>query len=85
MKICGWCNGIESAPVWCSQCGGRAENQGKVYDMYDDYSPYMDADLVKLADGIAGSSGEEACIHLFACVQCGTEEEWCISYQSYVK
>ncbi len=74
MGICPVCNGYSSLQLVCDQCSGILEDQGKISDYYDDYSPYMEIDWLKLEDGIADNYQEEQCMHLFKCPKCGREQ-----------
>lgn len=43
-------------------------------DFYDDYSPYMPIDQMKLEDGFKDDFKKETCPHLYKCMDCGHEE-----------
>ncbi len=43
-------------------------------DYYDDYSPYMDIDLMKMEDGYPDSCKNYQCPHLYSCPNCLTNE-----------
>lgn len=79
MDYCGLCNGVSVENWSCSICFGTLNDQGKIYDFYDDYSPYMEIDLNKLADGDPDSTHKPECVHLFVCDTCGTPQELKIS------
>ncbi|MBD8003762.1 hypothetical protein [Bacillus norwichensis] len=81
MNYCRLCNGISLETHTCSICMGILKDQGKIYDYYDDYSPYMEIDLNKLADGDPESSRKSECVHLFICAICGTQQELKIFYE----
>lgn len=74
MSICPLCNGFEDDPLICAHCSGELEDQGKISDYYDDYSPYMEIEWARLEDGIAGNYENELCMHLFKCPECGSEQ-----------
>lgn len=80
MGYCGLCNGITFENQTCPICLGELSDQGRMYDYYDDYSPYMDIDLNKLADGDVESRDKPECMHLFVCGICGTQHELKILY-----
>ncbi|RST75150.1 hypothetical protein D4T97_007780 [Siminovitchia acidinfaciens] len=80
MDFCGLCNGTSFENRACPICLGVLVDQGKIYDYYDDYSPYMDIDLNKLADGDPQSSHKPECTHLFVCEVCGTQQELKVVY-----
>lgn len=46
-------------------------DSGRIMDFYDDYSPYMPIDQMKLEDGFPESYSNEECRHLFTCESCG--------------
>mgnify|MGYP001385374826 FL=1 len=73
MSICPLCNGMMNFSLPCSNCSGKLEDQGKISDYYDDYSPYMEIEWARLEDGIYGNYGEGQCMHLFKCPNCGSE------------
>jgi hypothetical protein len=43
-------------------------------DFYDDYSPYMEIDLMKLEDGFIDTKSENKCPHLYKCPTCLRDE-----------
>jgi hypothetical protein len=49
-------------------------DRGKVMDYYDDYSPYMDIDLMKMEDGYPDSYSQHKCPHLYCCLNCLKDE-----------
>ncbi|WP_370529761.1 hypothetical protein [Alkalihalobacillus sp. AL-G] len=42
-------------------------------DYYDDYSPYLEIDGMKMEDGYPEDEKEKLCPHVFYCVQCSSE------------
>lgn len=80
MGYCRLCNGMTDENWCCRICMGYLNDQGKIYDYYDDYSPYMEIDLNKLVDGDTKSSQKQECVHLFVCKACGTQQELTIYY-----
>lgn len=74
MNICPICNGFRKMRLCCSQCGGKLEEKGRIMDYFDDYSPYMEINLMKLFDGIDTTYRNHMCAHLFYCPQCYNEE-----------
>lgn len=74
MSICPVCNGFHAIQRTCQKCSGMLEDQGKLSDYFDDYSPYMDIDLLKLEDGYPESYRSSQCVHLYVCPQCGNEQ-----------
>ncbi|HEY4553841.1 MAG TPA: hypothetical protein VIG80_11645 [Bacillaceae bacterium] len=75
MEHCLYCNWSAYEQISCPNCSSGMSDMGKIYDYYDDYSPYMDIDLNKLVDGDPASAAREECVHLFQCSVCGEEEE----------
>ncbi|MGE8205104.1 hypothetical protein ACQKP0_11110 [Heyndrickxia sp. NPDC080065] len=73
MEWCTLCNGINDEVLLCPACDGIMQDQGRIYDFYENYSPYMDIDLVKLEDGDPNSSKKNECVHLFKCSSCGVD------------
>lgn len=74
MSICPLCNGFATAQETCEQCSTNMEDQGKLSDFFDDYSPYMDIDLMKLEDGFENNLATNQCVHLLQCPSCGKEQ-----------
>ncbi|MFS0644813.1 hypothetical protein [Siminovitchia sp. 179-K 8D1 HS] len=81
MSFCPLCNGISDEYYQCSVCQGKMEDGGKIYDYYDDYSPYMEIDWNKLADGVPNSAGKPECVHLLVCPRCGNEQELTVHHK----
>ncbi|WP_239094321.1 hypothetical protein [Bacillus sp. B15-48] len=50
------------------------ENKGREAEYYDDYSPYMPIDEMKLEDGYPHNHQNQQCPHLVACSNCGTNQ-----------
>jgi uncharacterized Zn finger protein len=74
MGMCPLCNGFETMMLHCPSCGDFLEDNGKVMDFYDDYSPYMPIDLLKQEDGYSSDFELEQCPHLFKCNSCGYDQ-----------
>ncbi|WP_018662286.1 hypothetical protein [Heyndrickxia acidiproducens] len=80
MKVCPVCNGFETIRAVCPECRFRLQDGGKIYDYFDDYSPYMEIWQEKLEDGDPESSGQDNCVHLLYCPRCNQEERKTIFY-----
>lgn len=80
MSFCPLCNGMSDEYHQCSACQEDMEDAGKMYDYYDDYSPYMEIDWNKLVDGVPNSTGKPECVHLLICPHCGNEQELTVHY-----
>lgn len=74
MGVCPICNGFQEVEKTCSHCGNKLEDNGRLMDYYDDYSPYMPIDQMKLENGFPNDYRQEQCSHFFKCVKCGFEE-----------
>ncbi|TXC89746.1 hypothetical protein FS935_15380 [Metabacillus litoralis] len=74
MGLCPLCNGFETKSFQCPNCQSLMEDQGKVIDYFDDYSAYMDIDVMKLFDGYEKSLENHECIHYFYCLGCQHQE-----------
>ena len=75
MAVCPLCNGYGVMNLQCSHCSDRLEDQGKVSDYFDDYSPYMegeDWDFQKFTSQFHYDD-ESRCTHIFLCPTCGQE------------
>jgi hypothetical protein len=68
-SICDVCNGMEPLVSRCPECTHLAEDQGKLSDFYDPYSPYRPIDELKATNGFADLS-QRRCIHLAYCSNC---------------
>ena len=74
MGMCPLCNGFESLNLACPNCGNRLEDSGRLMDYFDDYSPYMPIDQMKLEDGYSMDAEQGQCPHLCKCQNCGHDE-----------
>jgi hypothetical protein len=74
MPICPVCNGLREIFLFCSNCGEPMSESGRIMDYYDDYSPYMDIDLMKMEDGFKDTNSEHKCPHLYRCSSCLKDE-----------
>ncbi|MDQ7860126.1 hypothetical protein RCO48_00950 [Peribacillus frigoritolerans] len=74
MSICPLCNGLRKIHVDCPECGSELEDKGKFMDYADDYSAYMDIDILKENDGYPQSLQKGQCPHLTKCPECGHDE-----------
>lgn len=74
MSICPLCNGLASVSILCPNCKSQLEDQGKVTDYFDDYSSYMDIDIMKRVDGDPDSLENHECLHYFYCANCYHED-----------
>ena len=75
MSICYLCNGMEELNKLCPACQQQMMDAGRAVDYHGDYTPYMEAENVKLIDGKADSSSKQQCIHLAICSVCNYDEE----------
>ncbi|CAG9622574.1 hypothetical protein [Sutcliffiella rhizosphaerae] len=73
MDICPLCNGLEEYVATCDFCGKQLIDQGRVTDFLDNYSAYMDINLLKQVDGELESVKNHTCIHLVLCTGCQAE------------
>lgn len=53
-------------------------DEGKLSDFFDDYSPYMEIDLLRLEDGYPQNFHQSQCVHLLQCPACGRQETFFI-------
>jgi hypothetical protein len=74
MNVCPVCNGLKKVEVECEACSSPMEEKGRYHDFFDDYSPYMPIDLMKLEDGIPGDYKNHQCPHLYKCPSCGKDK-----------
>jgi hypothetical protein len=49
-------------------------DSGRLIDFFDDYSPYMEIDLMKMEDGYPDSNSGQKCPHLYTCPSCLNDE-----------
>jgi hypothetical protein len=73
MAMCPICNNFQMINVKCPECGKDVADQGKLSDYFDDYSPYMEADGLKLEDGFPRDFNDSQCPHVFYCDSCQQE------------
>jgi hypothetical protein len=74
MDLCPLCNGLETRMIQCPNCQTIMEDNGKITYYLDDYSAYMDIDIMKLFDGNIKSLEQHQCVHYFYCSACQHEE-----------
>jgi DNA-directed RNA polymerase subunit M/transcription elongation factor TFIIS len=74
MPICPVCNGLREVFLLCTNCGEPMMEAGRLMDFYENYSPYMEIDLVKMEDGYTETNSEQICPHLFYCSKCHNDE-----------
>jgi len=77
--LCPLCNGLEDITLACKNCGGVMRNAGAIQDFFDDYSPYLDADITRKVDGVSG----DQCLHLFYCSTCNSDRRISINLVEY--
>jgi hypothetical protein len=51
---------------------------GRLMDFFDDYSPYMEIDLMKMEDGYPDTNSGQKCPHMYRCPACNKEEVFLI-------
>jgi hypothetical protein len=49
-------------------------DSGRLIDFFDDYSPYMEIDLMKMEDGYPDSNSGQKCPHLYTCPSCHNDD-----------
>jgi len=74
LAICPVCNGLREVYLLCTDCGEPMLEAGRLIDFFDDYSPYMEIDLMKLEDGYPDTNSGEKCPHLYKCPACQKDE-----------
>ncbi|MED4227602.1 hypothetical protein [Neobacillus cucumis] len=74
MSICPVCNGLREVYLLCTHCGEPMLEAGRLIDFFDDYSPYMEIDLMKLEDGYPDTNSGQKCPHLYRCPACHNDE-----------
>ncbi|MBM7551118.1 hypothetical protein [Thalassobacillus pellis] len=74
MKVCSYCNGLKHLEQQCPACKNLMDDQGKLVDYLDDYSPYLDVGITKMVDGDRQSVKSDHCIHVLRCKSCDRDE-----------
>ena len=74
MSICPLCNGLREMYLLCTNCGEQMLDSGRLIDFFDDYSPYMEIDLMKMEDGIPDTNSGQKCPHLYTCPSCHNDD-----------
>lgn len=74
MPICPVCNGLREVYLICTNCGDHMIESGRLMDFYDNYSPYMEIDLMKMEDGYLETKSGHQCPHVYRCPICHKEE-----------
>lgn len=68
--ICPLCNGLFEYEEKCLSCGNNMNDQGRVVDYLDDYSPYLASDITEKVDGVS----YDKCVHLYQCNVCNRDK-----------
>ncbi|MFF2446287.1 hypothetical protein ACFVSW_04215 [Neobacillus sp. NPDC058068] len=74
MTVCPVCNGFRDVYLICTYCGEPMLENGRIMDFYDNYSPYMEIDLMKMEDGYSDTNSGQNCPHLYRCPSCHHDE-----------
>jgi hypothetical protein len=74
MSMCPLCNQFSAAQSRCPNCSHIMNDQGRVMDYFDDYSPYLEIDGMKQADGYSEDFQNDKCPHLLNCSFCGEDQ-----------
>lgn len=80
-EICPVCNGLYDRSIQCSNCGALMIQAGKLEDYNEPYSPYLENELFILNNETA-ITGDNCCIHLYSCPDCGHLEHGAIQILS---
>lgn len=78
--LCPVCNGFNTIASTCTHCGLALQDKGRLTDFYGCYSPYLEIDDTKQANGFPDLAFH-LCMHVAWCSLCQTEqiigvEEW---------
>ncbi|MDN4075766.1 MULTISPECIES: hypothetical protein [Fictibacillus] len=73
MSMCPVCNQLHTVAFRCPECGNLSEDLGKLSDYFDDYSPYVDSDGLKLENGYPADFKDGQCPHMYYCRICRHE------------
>ena len=68
MGICPLCNGLTELSLVCPNCSHFMQDQGRLADFFDDYSPYMPIDLMKLEDGFPDNFRKTGSVRIYSFV-----------------
>ncbi|MBP1930614.1 hypothetical protein [Ammoniphilus resinae] len=71
--VCPLCNCLTASSPNCPKCSQPMVDQGRLMDTFDDYSPYLDIEGMKKADGYPEDSYDHQCPHIFLCLSCGEQ------------
>lgn len=75
MEVCPFCNGLASTSYTCPQCVEVLQDCGKTVDYLDNYSPYLDQQILQEVDGLPHAESNTYCVHIFYCPACRIEYE----------
>lgn len=75
MAMCPLCNGLESQIYTCHTCMSILQDCGKTVDYLDNYSAYLDQDILMKVDGLMSNQSHQYCVHIFYCAACGEQTE----------
>lgn len=71
--ICPLCNAMEPVNINCPDCQSQMVDGGRFMDFLDNYSPYLEIDGVKKADGVSYDYQYHQCPHVIICMFCGNQ------------
>lgn len=79
-SMCPVCNGFQQLEAKCPECGGKADDDGRLNDFLGPYSPYRPIDDIGMDNGVL-DVGLHRCTHVTHCASCGYTfhsfvEEW---------
>ncbi|MDF2961559.1 MAG: hypothetical protein K0S39_3294 [Paenibacillus sp.] len=75
--LCTVCNGLLALRVDCQNCNTELEDQGKISDFYDPYSPYRPIEDLKMTNGFKDKENH-LCYHWGYCSHCCTSFPVCV-------
>ncbi|MBO9128755.1 hypothetical protein [Bacillus sp. 165] len=73
MGLCPRCNGFTNSAYQCPSCLDELQDCGRTVDYLDDYSAYMDQQLLEQVDGLKEIESGIYCMHVFYCATCRQE------------
>lgn len=72
MQVCPLCNGFTKINILCPSCKSEMEDGGILENYYEPYSPYLPEEMLNQTDEV----GENECIHLIYCPNCGYDHRY---------
>lgn len=80
--VCPVCNAFETLESACPRCQSILEDQGRLENFFDDYSPYLEMEWTKEVNGYPDIRNHQ-CMHYLYCPNCSYEQIVAVNETNY--